>query len=427
MTAEMTAPYAGAQEREAAPAPSLAPGADAAPGALPSRAAAAGGARLAVARLSLSQFRGYEAAALEADARPVVLTGPNGAGKTNLLEAVSLLAPGRGLRRARMAEIDRRGAPLGAAWAVAAEIATPDGPRRIGTGRDPARGAGEGERRLVHVDRAPVRGAAALGDIVHLLWLTPDQDRLFADGAGDRRRFLDRIVLAFVPDHARRLSAYDQALRERARLLDQGGADGAWLSALERQMAENGVAVAAARRATVARLAAAAEAGIGAFPAPALALVGDVEADLDRLPALAAEDALAQRLEAGRAADAAAGRALAGPHRSDLAVRHPAKDMPAALCSTGEQKALLVAIVLGAARLVAAHRGAAPLLLLDEIAAHLDAQRRAALFDEIVALGAQAWMTGTDAMLFAALGERAQFVAVGEGGLAAAPAPARPA
>jgi DNA replication and repair protein RecF len=430
MTAEMTAPFAGAERHESADAPAPAHAdprpPSVAPGRAPERApeAAAGAGRLAVMRLRLAEFRSYATAEIAVDARPVVLTGPNGAGKTNLIEAVSLLAPGRGLRRARLAEIDRRGAPAVAAWAVAAEIETPDGARRLGTGRDPARGAAEGERRLARIDGAPARSAAALGAVVHLLWLTPEQDRLFADGAGDRRRFLDRIVLGFAPDHARRLAAYERALAERGRLLEAGTADPAWLAALERQMAENGVAVAAARRDIALRLAHAVESGTGAFPAPALAPVGDVEADLETLPALAAEDALAERLAAGRAADAAAGRALAGPHRSDLAVRHRDKDMPAALCSTGEQKALLIALVLGAARLIRARRGAPPLLLLDEIAAHLDRVRRAALFDEIAALGAQAWMTGTDAALFEALGERAQFLAVADGAVTGAGTPA---
>jgi DNA replication and repair protein RecF len=408
MTAEMTAPFAGAERQAGAEAPESAP------------VAAAAAGRLAVARLKLAEFRSYAAAEIAVDARPVVLTGLNGAGKTNLIEAVSLLAPGRGLRRARLAEIDRRGAPAGAAWAVAAEIETPDGARRLGTGRDPARAAEAGERRLARIDGAPARSAASLGDIVHLLWLTPDQDRLFADGAGDRRRFLDRIVLGFAPDHGRRLAAYERAMAERGRLLETGASDAAWLAAVERQMAENGVAVAAARRDIASRLAHAVAAGTGAFPVPSLALVGDVEADLETLPALAAEDALAARLAAGRAADAAAGRALSGPHRADLAVRHRDKDMPAALCSTGEQKALLIALVLGAARLIRARRGAPPLLLLDEIAAHLDRVRRAALFDEIAALGAQAWMTGTDAALFEALGGRAQFLAVAEGRIAPA-------
>lgn len=377
---------------------------------------------LALRRIALSDFRCYRRAEIAVPAKPVVLFGPNGAGKTNLLEAISLLAPGRGLRRARIGEIERR-LPLGDAqgpgWAVFATLDTPAGERAIGTGRDPDRVPGDeaADRRVVRIDGAPAKGQAALADLVHLLWLTPEMDRLFADGASERRRFLDRIVLGFVPDHARNLAGYEQAMRERNRLLKDGRRDETWLGALEQTMAETGVAVAAARRQVVGRLAIAAESALGPFPVPDLALAGETEAELGAGPALAAEEALRRRLAAARGADAEAGRALSGPHKSDLAVGHRAKAMPAALCSTGEQKALLVALVLAAARLLKLQRGAAPLLLLDEIAAHLDAERRAALFDEIAALGAQAWMTGTDAGLFAALGGRAAFFAVGEGAL----------
>lgn len=392
---------------------------------------------LALRRLALGDFRCYRRAELAVPATPVVLFGPNGAGKTNLLEAISFLAPGRGLRRARLAEVERRGAPgeaAGPGWAVYARLATPDGERAIGTGRDPDRRPEDetSDRRVVRIDGAPARGPAALAELVHLLWLTPEMDRLFGDGASERRRFLDRIVTNFVPDHARNLAGYEHAMRERNRLLKDGArgvrdGDEAWLGALEQGMAEAGVAVAAARHQVVGRLAMAAEAAYGPFPVPDLALAGETEAELAAGPALAAEDALRRRLAEGRRADAEAGRALAGPHRSDLVVTHRAKAMPAALCSTGEQKALLVALVLAAARLLKLQRGAAPILLLDEIAAHLDETRRAALFDEIEALGAQAWMTGTDAPLFAALGGRAAFFAVAPGapgeGAAIRPAP----
>jgi DNA replication and repair protein RecF len=394
---------------------------------------------LALRRIVLTDFRSYRRAEVSVPPRPVVLFGPNGAGKTNLLEAISFLAPGRGLRRARLAEIERRRAAdeaAGPGWAVFATLDTPAGERSIGTGRDPERGPGPdrppedetSDRRVVRLDGAAAKSQAALADLVHLLWLTPEMDRLFDGGRAERRRFLDRIVLGFVPDHARNLAGYEQAMRERSRLLKDGGVaargfDETWLGALEQSMAETGVAVAAARRQVVGRLAIAAEAALGPFPIPDLALTGETEAELAGSPALAAEDALRRRLAENRRADAEAGRALAGPHRSDLVVRHRAKAMPAALCSTGEQKALLVALVLAAARLLKLQRGAAPLLLLDEIAAHLDAERRAALFDEIEALGAQAWMTGTDAELFAALGGRAAFFNVADGTVRAAPQP----
>lgn len=395
------------------------------PAAGPSAEAAA--PALAVRRIVLTDFRSYRRAELAAPAAPVVLYGANGAGKTNLLEAISFLAPGRGLRRARLAEIERRRAESEAAgpgWAIHATLDTPEGERGIGTGRDPDRAPDDdSDRRVVRIDGASVKSQSALAELANILWLTPEMDRLFDGGRSERRRFLDRIVLGFVPDHARNLAGYEQAMRERNRLLKDGRFDEAWLGALEQGMAETGVAVAAARRQVVGRLAVAAEAALGPFPIPDLALAGDAEAELADGPALAAEDALRRRLAESRRADAEAGRALAGPHRSDLVVHHRAKAMPAALCSTGEQKALLVALILAAARLLKLQRGAAPLLLLDEIAAHLDAARRAALFDEIEALGAQAWMTGTDAELFAALGGRAAFVNVADGTLRTAPQP----
>jgi DNA replication and repair protein RecF len=370
-----------------------------------------------VTRLTLTDFRNYRTLRLETAPAPVVLTGANGAGKTNLLEALSFLAPGRGLRRVRLADIGRREAEGQAAWAVAATLATPDGPVDVGTGRDPAPDAA-GDRRLVRIDGAPAKGQAELARLFGIAWLTPEMDRLFIEGASGRRRFLDRMAYGFVPDHAGHLGAYERAMRERSRLLRDGVMDDAWLGALEHAMAENGVAVAAARRDTVERLGRALVLGTGAFPRPLIALDGLVEGWLDEGPALAAEDRLRARFAGARRHDAEAGGAAEGPHRSDLVVRHADKDMPATLCSTGEQKALLVALVLAAARLQAVERGAPPLLLLDEIAAHLDEARRAALFDEICALGAQAWMSGTDRRLFDALDHRAQFFTVADGAIA---------
>ena len=363
----------------------------------PERAAAT----LSVARLAATRFRCYESARLELDPRPVVLTGPNGAGKTNLLEAVSLLAPGRGLRRATLSEMDRQGDAGG--WGVAATITTPDGPVEIGTGREP-----EGERRVVRIDGEPARGQTALADHVSALWLTPDMDRLFREGAYGRRRFLDRLVYGFDPAHAGRVAAYDQAMRERGRLLRDGNGDAAWLSALEETMAARGVAIAAARLDMVRRLDHALAGARGPFPGVILAVTGTVETWLGEGPALAAEDRLKDALQGNRTMDAESGTTAIGPHRSDLEARHLAKDMPAAQCSTGEQKAMLIAIVLAEARLQAAERGVAPLLLLDEVAAHLDEDRRASLFDEVCGLAGQTWMSGTDDGLFAALDHRAQ-------------------
>ena len=377
--------------------------------------------RSALVRLSLTDFRSYASLKLECDIRPAVFTGPNGAGKTNLLEAISFLLPGRGLRRARLSDVTRSDSgdvlPGGMRWAIAATLDTATGPTEIGTGFE---ATGEGEdsgRRISRMNGAAARSQSALGDVFAAVWLVPEMDRLFMEGASARRRFLDRLVAAFDPAHTTRLTEYEQAMRERTRLLrdDKSGfraADSGWLSALEERMAESGVALAAARRLFVQRLAAACELGIGPFPAAAISLVGDAEEWLENRPALEAEDLFRDALASSRAADREAGRALNGPHRSDINVVHIEKNRPAAGCSTGEQKALLISIVLAHARLVSLDRAAAPLLLMDEIAAHLDSARRAALFDEICAVGAQAWMTGTDRELFDAFGDRAQFFRV---------------
>lgn len=367
----------------------------------------AGPAALSIARLAVTRFRCYESVRLSPDARPVVLTGANGAGKTNLLEAVSLLAPGRGLRRARLAEMDRHGDAGG--WGVAATVSTPQGEVEIGTGREP-----EGERRVVRINGEAARGQIALAEFVSALWLTPDMDRLFREGASARRRFLDRLVYGFDPAHAGRVTAYEQAMRERTRLFAEGRGDDAWLTALEETMATRGIAIAAARLEMVHRLSRALAAATGPFPGVALSVVGTVEEWLGSQPALAAEDRLKAALRSARRQDEQSGATSVGPHRSDLAARHLAKDMPAAYCSTGEQKAMLIAIVLAEARLQAAERGVAPLLLLDEVAAHLDEERRRALFDVICALPGQTWMTGTDTALFAPLGDRAQHFSVAE-------------
>jgi DNA replication and repair protein RecF len=371
-------------------------------------------ASLWLRRLVLADFRNYVRAELHVDPRPVVLSGPNGAGKTNLLEAISLLIPGRGLRRARLGEIDRRleGGGFAGSWGVAASLRRPDGEVEIGTGRDPDMGAAPArERRLVKINGAVASGQAVLAQYLAVVWLTPQMDRLFLDGAGGRRRFFDRLIYGFDPAHAQRLARYEHAMQERSQLLRHGGAAGAdpsWLGGLEQQMAELGVAIAAARRELLARLGAALGKEPGPFPRAALALDGTVEAWLERMPALAAEEAFRRRLAEDRARDGESGGAHCGPHRSDLVATHLERNLPAAQCSTGEQKALLISLVLAYARLLAESRGLPPILLLDEVSAHLDARRRSALFGEIVALDLQAWLTGTDAALFAELGDRAQ-------------------
>ncbi|MBM3549705.1 MAG: DNA replication/repair protein RecF [Alphaproteobacteria bacterium] len=364
-------------------------------------------AGLAVLRLKLSNFRGYEAASVDVERQPVVLTGSNGAGKTNVLEALSLLAPGRGLRRARLADLDRQG---GGAWAISARLQrSTDEPVEVGTGRDPE----GGDKRIVRIDGKPARGQAQLATIGAIQWLTPQMDGLFLGSAGDRRRFLDRLVTGADPEHAGRLAAYDHAQRERLRLLREGRADPTWLDALEDTMARHGVAVAAARRERVHALDGA-TVGTGAFPQAGLRLAGSVESWLGEMPALGAEDRLKARLAVNRRLDGEAGVTAEGPHRSDLEVTHVAHSQAARLCSTGEQKALLLSIQLANARLVKGHSGAAPMLLLDEVAAHLDEGRRAALYEEILALGGQAWLTGTDAQLFRPLRGLAQFFRVAD-------------
>ena len=356
-----------------------------------------------IARLTLTDFRCYAQARLEAGPGPIVLTGPNGAGKTNLLEAVSLLSPGRGLRGARLGDVQRIGATPESCLGVAATIETKDGETLVGTGREPGT-----ERRAVQIDGKPAKSQAALADLLSVVWVTPQMDRLFVEGARGRRKFLDRLVFSIDPAHAGRATRHESGMRQRAKLLVERPHETSWLDAVEAELAATGVALAAARLDMALRLAQALSAATGPFPRPLVAAEGAIENRLMSDPALAVEDWLRGALLRNRAADAAQGETLAGAHRSDLSVIHAEKNMPAALSSTGEQKALLVAIVLAAARLAAAETGRVPVLLLDEVAAHLDEDRRAALFAEIETLGAQAWMTGTDRALFDPLGSRAQ-------------------
>ena len=365
-----------------------------------------------IERLALTDFRNYRTLSLALDDRHVVLTGDNGAGKTNLLEAVSFLSPGRGLRRAPYGEVARKEAADG--FSVFAALSGMAGEAEIGTG---TLGVEEGQSRRLRVNGAPARTVDELLDHSRILWLTPSMDGLFTGSASERRRFLDRLVLSLDAEHGRRASDYERAMRSRNKLLSEPRPDPQWLSALERQMAELGIAMAIARREMIALLEGLITRGMdesGAFPAAGLALEGFLD-DEDYRPAIDLEEEFVDRLEAGRGRDASAGRALEGPHRSDLLIRHRAKDMEAARCSTGEQKALLVGLILAHARLVTDMTGHAPLLLLDEIAAHLDERRRAALFDLVDGLGGQAFMTGTDAAMFSALGGRARFFHVANG------------
>lgn len=371
---------------------------------------------MAVRALRLTDFRSYRALRQEFARAPVVLSGANGVGKTNLLEAVSLLGPGSGLRGARLADLRRRGAPCAAPWAVAARVDTADGAADIGTGIEPA--AGAAARRTVRIDGRAARGQAHLAERIAVVWLTPAMDRLFGDSPGRRRAFLDRLTTGLEPRHARDLAAYEKAVRARARLLADG-AEPAWLDAAEETTAARGVAVAAARAAAVGQLSAALRMADGPFPRAGLALEGAIDSWLEAMPAIDAEQRFAAALRERRARDRETGAATLGAHRTDLKVRDIDRGVDAAQCSTGEQKALLVAIVLACARLHAARRGCSPLMLLDEVAAHLDSRRRAALLEAAVALGGQTWITGADPASFAALAGRAQFFTVGGGGLRA--------
>ncbi len=347
-----------------------------------------------ISRLTLADFRCYEALRLETDARAIVLSGPNGAGKTNVLEAISLLAPGRGLRNAKATEIGRKSAgSAGRRWGAAAVVNGPHGESTLGVGCDPET---NGERRKVQVDGAPAKGQAALAERFSALWLTPQMDRLFIDGAAERRRYLDRLAATFDSAHIGRVSNYRNAMRQRLSLLKEGRADAAWLDALEAEMAARAVAVAAARNETAQLLDAAAAEGVGAFPRASIVIDGLAERLLDTGPALAAEDALRAQLAEDRGRDAQLGATATGPHRSDMLVADRARGLNAADGSTGEQKALLVSLTFASARMLAAAKGMAPVLLLDEVAAHFDPARRAALFDEALALGGQVWVTGAD-------------------------------
>jgi DNA replication and repair protein RecF len=355
--------------------------------------------RLAVTGLRLSHFRSHLSARLAPDGRAVAIFGPNGAGKTNILEAVSLLSPGRGLRRAAADEIVRR--PEGLGWKVSAVLESLGREHEVETWAEP------GGARQVRID-GKAAAQVALGRVARIVWLTPAMDRLWTEGADGRRRFLDRIAMSFEPSHAEAVLDYEKAMRERNRLLRDQVADARWYDVLEAQMAASGTALRENRAMAVARLLAAQAGAETAFPAAGLALVGP-----EGGPEEPGED-LASALAASRAGDLRAGRTLVGPHRADLAAVYAAKGVPAEQCSTGEQKALLLSLVLANARALAQDFGAPPILLLDEVAAHLDAGRRAALYDEVCGLGAQAWMTGTGPELFEALGDRAQRLEVRE-------------
>jgi DNA replication and repair protein RecF len=363
-----------------------------------------------ISRLRLSAFRNYASAALDLDERHLVLTGPNGSGKTNLLEAISVLSPGRGLRGASFETLQQHGSDVG--WAVAATVETDDGPSDIGTGALP-----DGGRR-VRINGANARSIEAMSDYLRVLWLTPAMDGLFLGPAGERRRFLDRLVTTLIPSHSATVGDFEKAMRQRNKLLEEDG-DPRWLNAVEAQMAELGSSIHLNRTDSLQHLQGLVSASLddGTFPAAELSLTPLFEGEAVPETSAALETLLLQRWHALRGLDRAAGRTTSGPHRVDLEVVHAQKRMPAALGSTGEQKALLIGLILAHARLVRLRTGIVPFLLLDEIAAHLDPDRRRALFAALDGLETQCFLTGTDPILFEALEDRAQRVPVRDGRL----------
>jgi DNA replication and repair protein RecF len=377
---------------------------------------------ISITQLTLENFRNYAALRLDIDASAIVLTGANGAGKTNLLEAISMLTPGRGLRAASLDELIRHGAPNG--WTVAARILAAGTEIALGTAYDP-RPAGAGGEAAAYGRRAVIDGVVqkspgALGRHMRILWLTPAMDRIFSGPPSDRRRLFDRLTVALDPDHSARLSAFEKLMRERNRLLAKGSADATWLSSLEHRMAEEGVAIVASRLAALEALRThMVKDSSLSFPWVSLSLEGVLEVELANRPAVQVEDRYRGLLRDSRGPDRSAGRTLSGPHRTDLKVVHGPKGLDAGACSTGEQKAMLIGMILAHAKAMKnTIGGMLPVLLLDEVVAHLDAERRLGLFRELHGLGAQCWLTGTDRSLFHGMDNRTLFYAVKDGALA---------
>ncbi|MFO0390207.1 MAG: DNA replication/repair protein RecF [Alphaproteobacteria bacterium] len=363
--------------------------------------------------LSLHNFRNYTSARFEVCAGPVVLSGRNGAGKTNILEAISLLTPGRGMRKSRLGEMDAQGQDQ--PWVITATVHGLQGEVKIGTGRDPEN-MEQSDKRLIRIDGKQAKSHAELARHLAIIWLTPQMEQLFNQGTSEGRKFLDRLVYSFDSEHASRINEYEYAMRERNRLLADGRADAIWLDALEQTMAETGAAVAQARLSAIESLNHAISLSKNSFPKAHISTSGVVEEMLyNGLAAVDAEDGFRKLLYQSRRQDAAAGRTLSGTHRSEMRVLHTEKQMPAEACSTGEQKAMLLSMVLAQARAAMLWKGVVPVLLLDEVAAHLDTIRRLELFEEICQIGAQVWMTGTDPKFFEELAGKAQFFEVENG------------
>ncbi|MEM7619890.1 MAG: DNA replication/repair protein RecF [Pseudomonadota bacterium] len=389
--------------------------------------ASAGHPKCAIRKVLLNNFRNYDHISFDVESVPVILTGSNGAGKTNLLEAISLLAPGNGLRRTPFAELSKFSTQSG--WTVSAQVETQVGTVRLGTGLNPSANAGAKERsgRIVRVD-GETTSAGALTQYLHVNWLTPAMDGLFTGPASERRRFLDRLITSLDPNYRKSLNQFDRAMRQRNKLLETPNASVFLFEGLEVQMAEIGVSISAARREAITRLSATIEMRRKeletqpcemTFPWATLALQGTLEEWLMCNPAVDVEDLYIQALAQGRDLDRAAKRTLTGPHRSDFIVYHGPKDMPAQYCSTGEQKALLAGLILAHTQITKQlNAGHPPILLFDEIAAHFDQHRRCGLFKEILQLGVQAWMTGTDKSMFSDIESKAQFFTVDNGQIA---------
>jgi len=372
--------------------------------------------QLAVTFLSLTNFRCYKQQCLEIDRRPIVLTGANGSGKTNLLEALSLLVPGRGLRRAKLNEIGRRFSgeyPSVCKWGVSADILVGENSIKIGTGCEysslHANNHRFGDKRAIKVNGTLIKNQTELGHYTSAQWLTPQMDRLFIDSASGRRRFLDQLIHSLDANHTRLITAYEHSVRSRNKLLKESFQDQKWLASVEGAIARNGVAIAVRRLEVVERLQQLCRKSNGAFPGAIISVAGQIEDWLSFEPALTVEDRLQAALRDARENDKNKGITSIGPHRSDFRVCHGTTGMEAAICSTGEQKSLLVGIVLAFARLQTEQHGYTPLLLLDEIAAHLDENRRGSLFELILDMGAQAWITGTERKLLDAFGNQAQY------------------
>lgn len=368
--------------------------------------------RISLSTLSLSNFRNYEYARIEVSPAPVVLTGPNGAGKTNILEAISLLSLGRGLRRAKLLDIDQRSTISSSPWAIVANVIGRMGEVKIGTGRD-GESVDGADKRIVKINGKIMRGQAELAHHVSLIWLTPQMEQLFSEGVSYGRKFLDRLVFSFDTEHASLINEYEYAMRERNKLLQYGRADTSWLDALEQTMADRAASIAMARLSTCEHINHTIMASPLSFPKAHVNVSGFAEDLLKNgSSAIDLENSMKNALAEGRNGDATAGRTLTGTHRSEFRVTHIQKNMQAESCSMGEQKALMLSIILAQARAGARWHLVTPIILLDEVAGHLDAAKRFELFEEICDIGAQIWMTGTDLSLFAGLQGKAQFFKV---------------